>query len=82
MSNNCRIPGVTEECPSYGKDSRGRCLGACTECDTHLESTGRYTVYCPICDVCPECGCPDADGFSHNQGCTALDQEEDEADEA
>jgi hypothetical protein len=50
-------------------DSHGRCLGECRECGEHLESTGRYTVYCPGCDTCPDCGCPRVDGFEHYEGC-------------
>jgi hypothetical protein len=63
---------VNRECPADGQDSRGRCLGACRECDTHLMSTGRYTVYCPSCDTCAECGCPQVDGFAHYADCTAA----------
>lgn len=63
---------MAHTCPPNGTDSRGRCLGACRECGEHLECTGRYTTYCPSCDVCPDCGCPDADGFSHNAGCPAV----------
>ncbi len=58
-----------------------RCLGECGECGEHLLATGRYTVYCPSCNTCPECGCPEADGFSHYAGCptaAALDAEEEE----
>lgn len=62
------------ECP--GTDYHGRCLGACRECDTHLMSTGRYTVYCPSCSCCFACGCPDADGFQHYLGCTEARSEE------
>lgn len=62
-----------EKCPSDGTDCRGRCLGRCRECGEHLLNTGRYTVYCPSCDGCPECGCPAADGFSHYAGCIAVD---------
>jgi hypothetical protein len=50
-------------------DYHGRCLGVCRECDSHLESTGRYTTYCPSCDTCPECHCPNVDGFAHYAGC-------------
>jgi hypothetical protein len=59
----------SHECPSNGTDYHGRCLGECRECGEHLLSTGRYTVYCPSCDTCPTCGCPNADGFSHYLGC-------------
>ena len=55
------------------RDYHGRCLGECHECGEHLSSTGRYTVYCPSCDVCPECGCPNADGFAHYQGCAETE---------
>jgi len=61
------------ECPSDGGDYHGRCLGSCFECGEHLLSTGRYTTYCPDCDTCPDCGCPNVDGFSHYEGCeTAI----------
>jgi hypothetical protein len=69
------------ECPPDGTDSRGCCLGGCSECDEHLLSTGRYTTYCPSCDTCPSCGCPNTDGFQHYEGCQesmsneTLDQE-------
>ncbi len=67
-----------KECPGDGTDYHGRCLGTCRECGEHLLSTGRYTVYCPCCSCCPECGCPNADGFAHYSGCTevALNQVE------
>jgi len=68
----CKHPDY-DECPDSGGDYHGRCLGACIQCGAHLECTGRYTVYCPSCDVCPSCGCPNADGFQHHLGC----QEED-----
>lgn len=55
-----------------GTDYRGRCLGPCPECGDHLQSTGRYTVYCPSCNTCPECSCPEADGFSHYAGCSLV----------
>jgi hypothetical protein len=58
------------DCPSDGHDYHGRCLGLCMECEEHLLSTGRYTVYCPSCDCCPDCGCPAADGFAHYAGCS------------
>ena len=58
------------------RDSHGRCLGRCRECGTHLEATGRYTVFCPSCDVCAECGCPQVDGFAHYAGCKAAVCEE------
>lgn len=61
------------ECPSDGRDYHGRCLGYCRECEDHLESTGRYTAYCPSCDRCQECECPNADGFSHYAGCSEVD---------
>ena len=54
------------------RDSRGRCLGWCRECGAHLQQTGRYTTFCPSCDVCAECGCPNADGFAHWAGCKAA----------
>jgi hypothetical protein len=41
----------------------------CFECGEDGQQTGRYTWYCPSCNVCPECGCPDADGFQHYAGC-------------
>ena len=58
-------------------DYHGRPLGQCRECGEDLMSTGRYTVYCPSCDVCPDCGCPNADGFAHYAGCPAIEQTED-----
>jgi hypothetical protein len=62
-------------CPQDGRDCRGRCLGFCRECGDHILSTGRYTAYCPSCSVCPTCGCPDADGFQHFEGCTETEGE-------
>ena len=56
-------------CGNDGKDYHGRCLGNCSECGGHLKASGRYTPYCPSCSICPECGCPDVDGFSHYEGC-------------
>lgn len=50
----------------------------CTECKTPLEQTGRNTYYCPVCNTCPECDCPDADGFQHYAGCSAAAIEEDD----
>lgn len=41
----------------------------CFECGEEMEETGRNTLYCPSCDVCSDCGCPDADGFQHYAGC-------------
>lgn len=58
-----------KDCHSDGTDYYGRCLGQCRECGEHLQSTGRYTVYCPSCDCCEECGCPACDGFEHFSGC-------------
>lgn len=66
---------VDHHCPSDGRDSCGRCLGTCRECGEHLESTGRYTVYCPSCNTCPECGCPEADGFAHYAGCAEAESD-------
>lgn len=71
----CKHPDF-EECPGDGQDYHGRCLGKCFECGEHLLSTGRYTVYCPSCDCCPECACPRADGFAHYAGCTEAREEE------
>lgn len=51
----------------------GRCLGVCSECSEHLEQTGRYTTFCPSCDVCSECGCPGVDGFAHYIGCAFIE---------
>ncbi len=62
------------ECPADGGDARGRCLGACRECGEHLQATGRYTVYCPSCNCCDECGCPQVDGFTHYAGCDAYEE--------
>ena len=50
-------------------DSHGRCLGLCEECNEHIMITGRYTRYCPSCDCCIDCGCPNVDGFAHYQDC-------------
>ena len=47
----------------------------CSECDTPLEFTGRNTAYCPSCDTCPTCECPNADGFQHYAGCTDAQEE-------
>jgi len=58
-------------------DSRGRCLGVCAECGEHLESTGRYTTFCPSCDTCPTCRCPNADGFAHYAGCADAPDDDD-----
>ena len=63
-------------CPDNGTDYHGRCLGACGECGEHMLSTGRYTTFCPSCNVCPDCQCPQADGFAHNQGCESAPAEE------
>ncbi len=57
------------ECPADGKDQRGRCVGLCGQCGEHGLTTGRYTSYCPSCQTCEACGCPEADGFSHYEGC-------------
>lgn len=51
----------------------------CRECGTKCEQTGRNTWFCPECDVCPECECPNADGFTHYAGCESA--EKDAADE-
>jgi hypothetical protein len=67
--SRCKCVGH-DECPSDGKDYHGRCLGPCRECDEHLLCTGRYTVYCSVCDVCAFCNCPNVDGFSHYAGCS------------
>ncbi len=56
-------------------DTHGRCLGSCSECDEHLESTGRDTVYCPSCDVCPMCLCPQVDNFDHYAGCAVITED-------
>lgn len=50
------------------RDYHGRCLGKCRECDEHLVADGRYTVYCPSCDVCPSCSMFDG----HAQDCEEL----------
>lgn len=63
-------------CPSNGTDAHYRCLGECRECGEHLLSTGRYTTYCPACDTCASCGCPDTDGFSHYEGCPESENED------
>ncbi len=57
------------ECPPDGTDQRGRCVGLCGQCGEHGLTTGRYTSYCPSCQTCEACGCPEADGFSHYEGC-------------
>jgi hypothetical protein len=44
----------------------------CFECGEYMRFTGRNTAYCPECNVCPECGCPAADGFAHYGGCPVL----------
>jgi hypothetical protein len=44
------------------------CLGACRECDAHLEQDGRETTFCPRCDTCPECGTFDG----HSGGCEGV----------
>jgi len=62
-------PRRNHECPPDGRDQRGRCVGECEECGDHGLVTGRYTSYCPSCQTCESCGCPEADGFSHYQGC-------------
>lgn len=71
-NQHCKVYRV---CPPDGTDYHGRCLGACRECGAHLLSTGRYTPYCPDCDTCPDCGCPNADGFAHYAGCSLLESE-------
>ena len=48
-------------------------INRCFNCDCQMEQTGRLTWYCPDCDVCPDCGCPRADGFAHYQGCESAD---------
>lgn len=55
-------------------DQRGRCYGHCKECDEHIVSSERYTVYCPSCHVCLECGCPQVNGFGHYPGCVELNK--------
>lgn len=67
---------ANHECGGDGTDYHGQCLGECCECGAHLESTGRYTVYCPSCDCCPECLCPNVDGFAHYAGCKAADDDD------
>lgn len=59
-------------------DQFGRCYGHCKECGAHLVSSGRYTVYCPDCDVCLDCGCPQVDGNMHYSGCAELELPEEE----
>lgn len=54
----------------------------CRECDTICEQTGRNTWYCPDCDTCSVCGCPNADGFSHYAGCPSSVISDDEDDDA
>lgn len=56
-------------CPPDGTNQRGQCAGYCDECGEHALVTGRYTAYCPSCHTCEACGCPEADGFSHYEGC-------------
>ncbi len=46
----------------------------CFECGEDMEETGRNTLYCPSCDVCPECRCPNADGFQHHAGCDMAEE--------
>jgi hypothetical protein len=75
------LPTPELECPSDGTDSFGRCLGQCRECDSHLLRSGRETTYCPTCDVCPECGEPQADGNYHAPGCPVLAETEESEDE-
>lgn len=48
---------------------------SCFECKAAMEQTGRNTWYCPDCDTCPDCGCPNADGFAHYAGCPTGDDE-------
>lgn len=48
----------------------------CPECGANTETTGRDTRYCPDCDTCPTCGCPQVDGFSHYAGCAEAEAEE------
>ncbi len=51
----------------------------CFECDAELEQTGRNTWYCPDCNVCAECGCPDADGFMHYANCNEIGEHDEQA---
>ena len=62
-------------CP---EEARVRNRPRCFECDELMEQTGRNTLYCPSCDVCPECNCPHADGFAHYEGCEAIEDDEDD----
>lgn len=50
----------------------------CFECGDKMEQTGRLTWYCPSCDVCSECGCPNADGLIHYIGCPIAEAEDKE----
>lgn len=70
-------------CPDNGQSQGGQCLGKCFECDAHLLCTGSYTVYCPDCQCCSECECPQVDGFSHYVECqlTMTEEEEEEEEE-
>lgn len=63
-------------CPPDGKDVRG-CAGKCGECDEHLQLTGRNTSFCPSCNVCSVCDCPQVDGFSHYAGCSESEDDSD-----
>lgn len=64
MRKHCGLR--SEEHTGDHRDSHGRCLGNCRECEAHLMSDGRNTVYCPSCDLCPEC-----EGiFDHTSDCT------------
>ena len=72
-----RLPRLHDgPCPPFGMTPRARCLGICSECGEHLWRTSLGTVYCPECDVCPECLCPHVDGFRHYAGCPRIEEEE------
>ena len=50
-------------------------IPTCRECKMTCEQSGRLTWYCPSCDVCPECHCPNVDGFAHYDGCKVEEEE-------
>jgi len=72
---SCKVSQSLTDCHT---DSRGVCIGDCSACGSHLQLTGRNTLFCPSCDVCSTCGCPDADGFAHYGECPEGDIPDDE----
>jgi hypothetical protein len=44
----------------------------CQGCSSPLEQTRSGKPYCPLCNACPDCGCPDVEGDQHFDGCPSA----------